>query len=93
MGALEGLVENPECPGNIQKPLPAPGILCVYLNPEESVNVQRNGEGALSGQVFPVYNGKRGFKLTWNAAQAGTTQLYGVWAYQAPTDDDDAAHA
>ena len=84
MGIAGGLVENPYCAGDINDPAPAPGVLCIYPAPDESVNLALNGEGSISAQAYPVYNGKYGFKVIWNAAGPGSAQFSAVWVYQAP---------
>lgn len=83
-GVFGGAVENPECAGDIQDPTPTPGVVCIYLNPDEAVNVKKNGEDSLEVEAAPVYGGGYGFKLRWKAAAAGFSEVYGVWVYQAP---------
>jgi hypothetical protein len=84
MGVLGGTLENPNCLGDPERPDPAPGYLCVYPNAPELVNVSKTSEGLLGAEAHPISNGRRGFKLVWSAAAAGSTQLYAVWAYRAP---------
>jgi len=84
MGVQGGTLENPYCAGDIASPRPAPGYLCIYPNPAESVNVGQTSDGLIDIDPHPVYNGRRGFKITWPARAAGSTQLYAVWAYRAP---------
>jgi hypothetical protein len=84
MGVLGGTLENPNCLGDPERPDPAPGYLCIYPNAPELVNISKTSEGLLSAEPHPISNGRRGFKLVWSAAAAGSTQLYAVWAYRAP---------
>ena len=84
MGVQGGTLENPFCAGDIARPSPTPGYLCIYPNPAELINVAETSDGLLSADPHPVYNGRRGFKIVWTARSAGTTQLYAVWAYRAP---------
>jgi len=84
MGVQGGTLENPYCAGGIEGPSPAPGYLCIYPNTAESVNVALTSDGLIDVEPHPIYNGRRGFKITWSAKAAGSTQLYAVWAYRAP---------
>lgn len=85
MGTLAGLVENPECTGSdIDHPAAPAGVLCGYIDDANLVNIGKNGEGAYSVQFFPIGNGRRGFLVTWSAAAAGYSQIYGTWTYRAP---------
>jgi hypothetical protein len=84
MGVLSGLVENPLCAGDAESPSAPPGVLCLYINEADIVNVAKNGEGSWSVQPFPILDGKRGFLVKWNAAAAGASQIDGVWVYRAP---------
>lgn len=84
MGVQGGTLENPFCAGDIARPAPAPGYLCIYPNQAESVNVALSGEGLINAEPHPIYNGRRGFKIVWTAQAPGSTQFYAVWAYRAP---------
>jgi hypothetical protein len=84
MGIQGGTFENPFCVGDIARPAPAPGYLCIYPNQAEMLNVALTTEGLLNAEPHPVYNGRRGFKVVWVAQAPGGTQFYAVWAYRAP---------
>jgi hypothetical protein len=84
MGVEGGTFESPYCVGDIARPAPAAGFLCVYPNPAEFVNVALTTEGLINAEPHPIYNGRRGFKIVWTAQAPGSTQFYAVWAYRAP---------
>ena len=84
MGVQGGTFENPFCVGDIRRPAPTAGYLCIYPNQPELVNVGLTTEGLINAEPHPVYNGRRGFKIVWTAQAAGSTQFYAVWAYRAP---------
>jgi hypothetical protein len=84
MGVQGGTFDNPYCVGGIARPAPAPGFLCIYPNPAESVNVALTSEGLVNAEPHPIYDGRRGFKIVWTAQAPGSTQFYAVWAYRAP---------
>lgn len=84
MGILAGLVENPNCNGDVTAPSAPPGSLCGYVDETGVVNLAKNGEGAYSVQFFPIDNGRRGFLVTWSATAAGYSQVSGLWTYRAP---------
>ncbi len=73
MGVQGGTLENPNCVGDAERPDPAPGYLCIYPNDPELVNVAKTGEGLLSAEPHPIFNGRRGFKLIWSAQAPGST--------------------
>ena len=83
-GVYSGAVENPECAGDPGAPLAAPGVVCIYLNPDEAKNVRLNGEGSFEAEAFPIFAGNYGFKLRWQANAAGSSEIYGIWVYQEP---------
>ena len=84
MGVQGGTFENPYCAGDIARPAPEAGYLCIYPNQPELVNVGLTTEGLLNAEPHPIYNGRRGFKIVWTAQAPGTTQFYAVWTYRAP---------
>ena len=84
MGVQGGTFENPFCIGDIRRPAPTAGYLCIYPNQPELINVGLTTEGLINAEPHPVYNGRRGFKIVWTAQAAGSTQFYAVWAYRAP---------
>src|SRR4051794_25017293 len=84
MGVQGGTFENPFCAGDIARPAPTRGYLCIYPSQAELVNVGLTNEGLISAEPHPIYNGRRGFKVVWAAQAPGSTQFYAVWAYRAP---------
>jgi len=84
MGVQGGTFENPSCVGDIARPAPTAGYLCIYPNDAELMNVAVTTEGLLNAEPHPIYNGRHGFKIVWTAQTPGTTQFYAVWAYRAP---------
>lgn len=83
MGVQGGTFENPFCVGDIARPAPTAGYLCIYPNQAELVNVGLTTEGLINAEPHPIYNGRRGFKIVWTAQAPGSTQFYAVWAYRA----------
>lgn len=84
IGIIGGSVEHPECAGDVDDPIAAPGVLCIYPVDSEISNVFRNSEGAWQAQASPVYTGQFGFKVAWTARASGPSEFQGIWAYQAP---------
>jgi hypothetical protein len=94
-GIDESTAENPVCTGSLAAPTAPPGFLCVYLNTDQAVNVAQDcspgpfphcatGQAVLRVGYDPIYSAQHGFAVRWTSAAAGTTTVYGVWAYTAP---------
>lgn len=84
IGITGGAVEHPECAGDVDDPLAAPGVLCIYPVDSEISNVFKNGEGAWQVQASPVYTGQFGFKVVWTAQATGASEFQAIWVYKAP---------
>jgi Collagen triple helix repeat (20 copies) len=71
--------DNPECDGTPEDPTAPPGMVCIYVSgADHAFNLA--GYSVLFGTGASKY----GFKLKWDASQAGDTFVDATWAYTAP---------
>jgi hypothetical protein len=71
--------DNPDCDGTPEDPTAPPGMVCIYVSgADHAFNLA--GYSVLFGAGASKY----GFKLKWDASQAGDTFVDATWAYTAP---------